>query len=165
MKKIQAFFLAFLAFSSAIALSCSKPAPAPEPEPEPVDLVDFKLSVPVTENWVFTDKPSITIHVEKPNEVAVKAEAKMRISTDLKEAVTTVEKTVDVPAKGSVDIPFTTDSNLDPGFYRALCSVNGRIARNFSSVSIPPRSFRRRTSSRISMRSGMQPRLSWKASN
>ncbi len=135
MKKIQAFFLAFLAFSSAIALSCSKPAPAPEPEPEPepepVDLVDFKLSVPVTENWVFTDKPSITIHVENPNEVAVKAEAKMRISTDLKEAVTTVEKTVDVPAKGSVDIPFTTDSNLDPGFYRALCSVNGRIARNF----------------------------------
>jgi cephalosporin-C deacetylase-like acetyl esterase len=96
-----------------------------------VDLVDFKLSVPVTENWVFTDKPSITIHVENPNEVAVKAEAKMRISTDLKEAVTTVEKTVDVPAKGSVDIPFTTDSNLDPGFYRALCSVNGRIARNF----------------------------------
>ncbi|MBR6881901.1 MAG: hypothetical protein IKN06_02905, partial [Bacteroidales bacterium] len=60
MKKIQAFFLAFLAFSSAIALSCSKPAPAPEPEPEPVDLVDFKLSVPVTENWVFTDKPSTT---------------------------------------------------------------------------------------------------------
>ena len=133
MNKKLSFILVALAFSVVLFSDCNNPAPEPEPEtiPDPVDLVDLKSSVPVTEDWVFSDKPRLTIHVENPNEVEVEANAKMRITTDLKKEVTTVEKTVKVPAKGKVDIDMTTDGNLDPGFYRAICSVDGRLSRNF----------------------------------
>ena len=105
--KRTSYFLAALAFSAVLAWSCNKPDPV-EPEPDPVDLVDLEISVPVTENWVFTDKPNLTIHVENPNEVKVKAEAFVRISTDKKQVVTTVELSQDVPANGSADITVTT---------------------------------------------------------
>ena len=128
MKKVS-YLLAALAFASVLAWACNKPEPEPEPE---VELVDLKLSVPVTENWVFTDKPAITIHVENPNGVAVEAEAMVRFSTDQKKVLTSVNKTVEVPAKGKIDISFTTDEKLAPGFYKAACFVNGQTARSFN---------------------------------
>ena len=127
MKKTS-YLLAALAFTGILAWACNKPEPEPETE---VELVDLELSVPVTENWVFTDKPAITIHVENPNGVAVEAEAMVRFSTDQKKVLTSVNKTVEVPAKGEVDIPFTTDGKMDPGFYKAACFVNGKTARSF----------------------------------
>ena len=124
--------LAALAFSAVLAWACNKPEPDPvEPEPDPVDLADLELSVPVTENWVFTDKPSLTIHVENPNAVKVKADAFVRISTDKKQVVTTVELSQDIPANGSADIAVTTKDKLDPGFYKAACFVNNKMARQF----------------------------------
>ena len=131
MKKNASYLLAAIAFTGILAWACNKPKPEPEPEPEPVDLVDLNLSVPVTDNWVFTDKPNIVIHVENPNAVAVEAEATVRFSTDLKATLSTVDKTVTVPANGVVDIPFTTEGKLDPGFYKAACFVNKRTAKSF----------------------------------
>jgi cephalosporin-C deacetylase-like acetyl esterase len=131
MKKNASYLLAAIAFTGIFAWACNKPEPAPDPEPEPVDLVDLTLSVPVTDNWVFIDKPNIIIHVENPNAVAVEAEASVRFSTDLKVILSTVEKTVTVPANGEMDIPFTTDGKLDPGFYKAACFVNKKSAKNF----------------------------------
>ena len=130
------FLLAALAFASVLVWSCNKPEPEPEPKTEdpktePVELADLKLSVPVTEDWIFTDKPAITIHVENPNAVAVEAKATVKFSTDLKEAKETVTQTVEVPAKGKIDIPITTEENMAPGFYRAACFVNGKTARIF----------------------------------
>ena len=130
MKRSSCLFAA-LAFATVLAWACNKPAPEPEPEPEPVDLIDLEASVPVTDNWVFTDKPRLTIHVENPNDVKVKAEAFVRISTDKKQVVTTVELSQDVPANGSADITVTTQDKLDPGFYKAACFVNDRMARQF----------------------------------
>ena len=72
--KRSSFLLAALAFTAVLTWACNKSEPEPV-EPDPVDLVDLELSVPVTENWVFTDRPTLTIHVENPNEVKVKAEA------------------------------------------------------------------------------------------
>ena len=131
MMKRASYLFAALAFPAVLAWACNKPAPEPEPEPEPVDLIDLEASVPVTENWVFTDKPTLTIHVENPNDVKVKAEAFVRISTDMKKVVTTVELAREVPAKGSTDITVTTPEKLDPGFYKAACFVNDRMARQF----------------------------------
>lgn len=121
----------FLAVLAILAVACGKNEPAPEQKPDPADLADLKLSVPVTENWVFTARPSLTIHVENPNGVTVKAESIVRISTDLKKTLATLEKTVEVPANGTIDISFTTEGNLDPGFYKAACFVNNRMARQF----------------------------------
>lgn len=145
MKKTISYLLAALAVACAFTWACNKPVPEPEPEPDPIpvepdptpdppkpiDLVDFKLSVPVTDNWVFTDKPNIVIHVENPNPVAVVAESKVRFSTDKGKILTTVEKAVEVPANGAIDIAFTTEEKMEPGFYKAACFVNKKSAKNF----------------------------------
>lgn len=131
MKMKLPYLLSALACSAVIAWGCNKPEPEPYAEPEPTELEALTASVPVTENWVFTDKPAITLHVENPNGVKVTAETKVRISTDLKKELMTLTKDVEVPAKGTLDIDITTDGNLDPGFYKAACFVNGRMARQF----------------------------------
>lgn len=145
MKKTISYLLAALAVACAFTWACNKPVSEPEPEPDPIpvepdptpdppkpiDLVDFKLSVPVTDNWVFTDKPNIVIHVENLNPVAVVAESKVRFSTDKGKILTTVEKAVEVPANGAIDIAFTTEEKMEPGFYKAACFVNKKSAKNF----------------------------------
>ena len=133
MNRRLALFLASLAISAGM-LFCCTPAENTGDNNQttvPENIIDFKLSVPVTENWVFDQRPNLTIHVENPNEVKVVANAKIAISTDLKAQVVTLEKSAEVPASGKLDIQFTTDSDLAPGFYRAICSVNGRLAKNF----------------------------------
>ena len=147
MKKTVSYLLMAFAVMGAMTWACNKPVPEPEPEPEPdptpvvpdptpdppkpVDLVDFKLSVPVTDNWVFTDKPNVIIHVENPNSVAVVAESKVRFSTDKGKTLTTIEKAVEVPANDAIDISITTEENLEPGFYKAACFVSKKSAKNF----------------------------------
>ena len=145
MKKTVSYLLMALAVTGALTWACNKPVPEPEPEPDPVpvepdptpeppkpvDLVDFKLSVPVTDNWVFTDKPNVVIHVENPNPVAVVAESKVRFSTDKGVILTTIEKAVEVPANDAIDISITTEENLEPGFYKAACFVSKKSAKNF----------------------------------
>ena len=151
MKKTVSYLLMALAVTGALTWACNKPVPEPEPEPieepepepepdpdpqpdpdpKPADLVDFKLSVPTNEDWVFTDKPNIIIHVENPNPVAVVAESKVRFSTDKGKTLTTIEKAVEVPANEAIDINITTEENLEPGFYKAACFVNKKSAKNF----------------------------------
>ena len=151
MKKTVSSLLMVFAIMGALTWACNKPVPEPEPEPteepepepdpepdpdpkpdpKPVELVDFKLSVPVTDNWVFADRPNIVIHVENPNPVAVAAESKVRLSFDKGGTLTTIEKTVEVPANDAIDIAFTTEENMEPGFYKAACFVNKKSAKNF----------------------------------
>ena len=117
--------------ATAILAGCGK-EPAPEPEPDPIDLEDLKISVPVPDNnWIFSGKPTLVIHAENPNKVAVKAEAKVRVATDMGEEVTIFTREVEVPANGSTDIDMTVPESLDPGFYKASCYVAGRSARIF----------------------------------
>ena len=120
-------------FSTAIMVGCGKPAdgPAEEPDPQTIELVDLNLSVPVPGNeWIYSSsKPTFTIHAENPNPVAVKVEAKVRVSTDKGEEVTTFTRDVEVPAKGTLDIDMTANKDLEPGFYKAGCYVGGRSAR------------------------------------
>ena len=124
------------------ACGCENPKPEDEPTPsqdttkvdpptEKPDLSLIKQSVPVTDNWVWSGKPSITIHIENGNKMAVKVGTKVQIKTDKKVAVTTLTDSVEVPANGSKDFVVTTTENLEPGFYRAFCFVNGKTAKNF----------------------------------
>lgn len=135
--KLEKLLMAALA--AVFVFSCNAPAqPADEPGKEtpetpvtPADLEPLVATVPVTDNWIFSSRPRLVVQVQNPNSVAVPANLQVRISTDLKEEVTSVEKTVEVPAGGSAEIEITTEKPLDPGFYTARCFVNDRNARRF----------------------------------
>lgn len=135
MKKIFILFTA-LVFTATMMASCEPINGGVTPE-EPKDSIPAELqpleqSVAVTDNWVFDTKPAITIHIENPNAVAVEAKVIAKITTDLKKAVTSIEKVVEVPANGTLDVPVTTPEDLAPGFYRAHCIVNNKGARTFN---------------------------------
>ena len=126
--------LAALAIMAAVSFSCNKPEPeGPEEEDpqneEPVELEKLKSSVPVTQDWVYEDKPVFTVSIENPNAVAVTADISVKINTDKNKAVTSVTKSVEIPANGTEDVQVSTDEKLDPGFYKATCRVNNRSAR------------------------------------
>ena len=97
----------------------------------PADLKTLTLSVPVTDNWVFAAKPSITIHVENPYDEAVTANIEVEITTDKAVALDTILATREIAAGTSQDIVLTTENNLAAGFYKATCIVNDDLARAF----------------------------------
>jgi cephalosporin-C deacetylase len=134
MKKLFFLFSALL-FTVTTMASCEPINNGETPElPKdsiPAELQPLTQSVAVTNNWVFDSKPSITIHIENPNAIAQTAAIMVRISTDLKKAVITIEQNEEIPANGSKDVVITTPEDLSPGFYRANCIVNNKGARNF----------------------------------
>ena len=134
LKKISILFSALL-FTATMMASCEPINNGETPEEPkdtiPAELVPLKQSVPVTDNWIFERKPSITIHIENPNVVAQTAAITVRILSDLKKNVTTIEQTEEIPANGAKDVVITTPEDLAPGFYRANCIVNNKGARNF----------------------------------
>ena len=128
MRKTLSLLLAF--FIGLLFVGCSNSKPDNTDEPQ--DLQRLKGTVPVTHNWVYDKRPDFTIRVENPNSVAASAKVKARITSDMKEAVTTVEKEVEVPANKTIDVSLTTDSDLKPGFYNAFCTVDGKAGRTFN---------------------------------
>ena len=136
--KSRIYLIALWAVMILGACGCEKPQLQDEPDPkdttevvEPADLSLIKQSVPVTDNWIWSGKPQITIHIENPNKAAVKVSVIVRISTDTKQAVTEINDSVDIAGQGQVDYIATTTEDLAPGFYRAVCFVNGKNARGF----------------------------------
>ena len=130
-KKTSIFLVALMAVAIG-AWGCEGPTPQEEPTPvEQPDLSLIKQSVPVTNDWIWSGKPQITVHIENPNAAKVTVGVKVKISTDTKKAVTEVLDSVEVPGKQSIDHIVTTPENLAPGFYRAVCFVNGKSARSF----------------------------------
>lgn len=97
----------------------------------PADLRTLTLSVPVTDNWVYAARPSLTIHVENPYDEAVTANAEIEITTDKMAPITVLTTSKEIPDKGSDDIVLTTTEDLEAGFYKATCIVNDDLARAF----------------------------------
>ena len=134
MKK-SSLLLATLLFTAVAFASCTPQPNNPPEQPQdsiPSELQDLKQSVAVSNNWVYETRPDFVVHIENPNAVSVEAKVFVRISTDLKKEVTTIEKTVSVSANGTLDVPITTSEDLAPGFYRAHCIVNNKGARSFN---------------------------------
>ena len=118
------------------ATNCQDPVPEDnkendKTEVDPSTLKRINASVPVTNNWIFEDKPSITIHMENPNAVDMTAAVRIQFITDLKQTVETVEQTYEVPANGEKDVTLSSSEKFNPGFYRAFCYVNNKSARGF----------------------------------
>ena len=97
----------------------------------PADLKPLTLAVPVTDNWVFTAKPAITIHIENPYGEPVTANVEVEITTDRSGTVASLSATKELAVGASQDIFMTTNDNLAPGFYKATCIVNDDLARAF----------------------------------
>ena len=97
----------------------------------PADLKPLTLSVPVTNNWVYSGAPSFTIHVENPYDEIVTANAVIAIATDKLAPVTTITKSVDVAANGTEDMVMTFTETLAAGIYHATATVNDDMARSF----------------------------------
>ena len=135
MKKIFILFTA-LVFTASMMASCEPvnggETPNNPKDSIPAELQPLKQSVPVTDNWIFDSKPTITIHLENPNAVAVDAAITVMVTKDVKGSVETIEQTVSVPANTAQDITITTTDALAPGFYRANCIVNNKSARAFN---------------------------------
>ena len=112
------------------ACGCEKKPQEPQPGEE-ADLSLITQSVPVTDNWIWSGKPQITLHIENPNKAAVKVPIVVKISTDKKVAVTEIQDSVEIAGEGTRDFVVTTTENLNPGFYRAVCFVNSKSARSF----------------------------------
>ncbi len=136
MKRASFLTVALMAVALG-AYGCKGPTPQDDPEREqqqPTEQADLKLitqSVPVTDNWVWSGKPHITIRIENGNKMAVKVGVKVKYTTDMKAEVETVTDSVDVAANSTLDYKATTTKTLEPGIYRAVCTVNGKMARNF----------------------------------
>ncbi len=142
MNKSLFLLMAMLALLT-VPFSCQTPAPetpeeipeekedpTPEPPgPEPQDLLPLKCTVTLEGDCIFDSKPSFTLHAENPNAATAGTEVKMDISTDMKTPVTSITKTIEVPANGSADFELTLDSGLEPGFYRAVISAYKRTVR------------------------------------
>lgn len=129
-KRLSIWLAVVLAVTLGACGGCKGPS-AQEPTPEEADLSLIKSSVLVTNDWVWSGKPAITVHIENPNEAKVKVGVTVNISTDMKQAVTDILDSVEVAGKSEVDYIATTEQNLEPGYYRARCYVNGKTARMF----------------------------------
>ena len=97
----------------------------------PADLKPLTLAVPVTNNWVFAARPTITIQVENPYETAVTANVELEIATDKGVALDTLIASQEIAAGASQNIVLSTDADLAAGFYKATCIVNDDLARAF----------------------------------
>ena len=134
MKKLYIFTLMVVMLG---ACGCEKPQSPVDPQPyeEPVmvnpDMSLITSSVPVTDNWIWSGKPAITIRIENKNDSAVKLDTKVKITTDTKSNVVTLTDTVVVSARSVKEFVVKTDEDIDPGFYRAACYVHGKTVRNF----------------------------------
>ena len=132
MKKLFAFaVLVAITFAG-----CGNDVPV-EPEKEnnkteiPADYEPLKLTVPVTNNWIYEGQPEITITAQNPNDGEMPAEVKVYFYTDKKKQLDIVEFTESVPAKQKKNLVVKPNVTLEPGFYKATCAVNGKIARSF----------------------------------
>ena len=146
-KRFSILLAALMAIVLFGACGCEKPKPQEEPQPAedttqiepiepivPADMSLIELSVPVTDNWVWSGKPQITIRITNGNAGAVQLGTRVVVTTDKKADVVTLTDSVVVGAKSRKDVVVTTTEKLEPGIYHAECYVDTThvLAFNFA---------------------------------
>ena len=124
-KHYSLFLLALVVLLGACG--CEKKTPV-----TPADMSLVSWLVPVTDNWVWSGKPKITIQITNDNAGAVKLGTKVVVTTDKKAEVATLTDSVVVDGKSQKDFVVTTTEGLQPGIYHAACYVNAKKVRIFN---------------------------------
>ena len=134
----KTYSILFVAFALLFgACGCEKKVTPEEPQPQETlmdnpDMSLIEASVPVTDNWVWSGKPQITIHIANGNPGAVKVGTKVVVTTDKKADVVTLTDSVVISSKSQKDFVVTTTADMEPGIYHAVCHVNGKSVRAFN---------------------------------
>ena len=122
---------------SAFSFACT-PAPAADDSEEgdqssvdPSSLSALVATAPVPDNnFIFDSKPQFVLNIENRNQVTVSDELTVKVLTDKKETLTTLELgKISVPASSTIEKEITLDYDFKPGFYKAQCIIQKRIAR------------------------------------
>ena len=108
------------------ACGCERPNPA-APEKNPHDTI-----VVEPEDLIWSGRPYFNITLENTETEPVKLPVKVRITTDTKQLAVEMTDTVEVAGSTQRNYAVTTSENLNPGFYRATCYVDGKTVRNFN---------------------------------
>ncbi len=125
------FFVSLALLFLAVSVSGCKDPNTPARFNED-DLVNLKVSTPVSNNWIFDSRPEMVVRVVNPNPVDVDVEIKTKINTDKKVQVATITSTDVVPANSNKDITVVCDKDLEPGFYNASFLVNFQSSPSFT---------------------------------
>ncbi|MBR1574725.1 MAG: acetylxylan esterase, partial [Bacteroidales bacterium] len=72
-----------------------------------------------------------TLAISNPNATAVTAEVKLCIATDKGLDITTVEQSMAVEGGQNAEMPVTVTQDLEPGFYKARFTMNGKTVKDF----------------------------------
>ena len=108
----------------------------PKPVDPPVDPQDttavnpHDTTVVEPEDMIWHARPYFNITLTNAEAEPAQMAIKVRISTDTKQLVMELTDTVELAGDTSRNYAVTTMENLEPGFYRAMCFVNGKTARN-----------------------------------
>ena len=96
------------------------------------ELKPLTLSVPVTNNWVFTETaPSFTIQMTNPHSEAVTANAVVEITTDKLAPVARLTKSASVAAHSSQNVEISMSDVPAASIYHVTATVNDDLARSF----------------------------------
>lgn len=118
------FFAALMAVTLLGACGCERPNPV-EPQSNPHD-----TTVVEPEDMIWSGRPYFNITLENTEAEPVKQSIAVRITTDTKQLVVEMADTVEVAGNTRRNYAVTTTEDLAPGFYRAICFINGKTARN-----------------------------------
>ena len=121
------FYIFALALASIVLMgACGCENPGPEIDPQPKD-----TTVVEPEDLIWSKRPYFNVPIENKDSVESQMAIHVRITTDMKQLALELKDTLMLDAGAKKEYAMTTPEDLAPGFYRALCLVNGKTARNF----------------------------------
>ena len=110
------------------ACGCERPNPVDpkvDPTPNPHD-----TTVVEPEDMIWHARPYFNITLENTEPDSAAMPIKIRITSDMKQLIVEMDDTVKVAGNSKRNYAVTTTEDMAPGFYRALCLVNGKTVRN-----------------------------------
>ena len=123
-KKYYIFALALASIMLMGACGCENPGPEIDPQPKDTTVVE-------PEDMIWSKRPYFNVPVENNDTAEAQLPIKVRITTDTKQLVLELTDTMTVAGNTKKNYAMTTPEDLEPGFYRAVCFVKGKTARNF----------------------------------